>query len=199
MPHLKPTYFDVTKHSDYFLERTRQSAWLDAVTTPLTRRDWILVYQNTSFWRELSNQRYRQKKTWNALSDALLMSHFQNFAAGATKKNRVPRSFLKPCCARFWLFINSNEFGAKDSEKLFPSMIVPTVRNLSLFRPLGRHERWWLTNQTAGFLRPVQPEKKCCLLESKWKIKYDLLPTWNHLGRTLGVAVWYHVLCFMNC
>jgi len=29
-------------------EKTRQSAWLDAVTTPLTRRDWILVYWNTS-------------------------------------------------------------------------------------------------------------------------------------------------------
>jgi len=25
-------------------ERTRQSAWLDAVTTPLTRSEWILVY-----------------------------------------------------------------------------------------------------------------------------------------------------------
>jgi len=33
-------------------ERTRQSAWLDAVTTPLIRSEWILVYQNTSFWRE---------------------------------------------------------------------------------------------------------------------------------------------------
>jgi len=32
-------------------ERTRQSAWRDAVTTPLTKSDCILVYQNTSFWR----------------------------------------------------------------------------------------------------------------------------------------------------
>jgi len=28
---------------------TRQSAWLDAVTTPLTRSEWTLVYYNTSF------------------------------------------------------------------------------------------------------------------------------------------------------
>ena len=36
-------------------ERTSQSAWLDAVTTPLIRSEWILLYKNTSFWRELSN------------------------------------------------------------------------------------------------------------------------------------------------
>jgi len=42
-------------------ERKRQSSWFDAVTTPLTRREWILVYLNTTFWRELSNQKYRQK------------------------------------------------------------------------------------------------------------------------------------------
>jgi len=44
-------------------ERTRQSAWFDAVTTPLTRSEWILLYWNTFFWRELSNQKYRQKNT----------------------------------------------------------------------------------------------------------------------------------------
>jgi len=42
-------------------EWTRQSAWLDAVTTPLIRSEWILVYSNISFWMELSNQKYRQK------------------------------------------------------------------------------------------------------------------------------------------
>ena len=42
-------------------ERTFQSVWFDAVTTPLTRSEWTLVYLNTSFWRELSNQKYRQK------------------------------------------------------------------------------------------------------------------------------------------
>jgi len=58
MPHPKPTDFKMTKHSDYFVERTRQGAWLDTVTTPLIRSECILVYKNTSLWRELSNQKY---------------------------------------------------------------------------------------------------------------------------------------------
>jgi len=42
-------------------ERKRQSTWINAVTTPFVRSEWILVYYSTSFWRELSNQKYRQK------------------------------------------------------------------------------------------------------------------------------------------
>ena len=61
-------------------ERTRQSAWFDAVTTPLTRSEWTLVYKNTSFWRKLKKS---SKNPGNALSDAILMSCFQNFAADA--------------------------------------------------------------------------------------------------------------------
>jgi len=44
MPYPKPTDLHMTKHSDYFFERTRQSAWLDAVTRPLIRSECILVY-----------------------------------------------------------------------------------------------------------------------------------------------------------
>jgi len=87
-------------------QRTRQSAWFDAVTTPLTRSEWILVYCNTSFWRELRNQKYRHK-TENALSDALLMSCFQNFAADAAKQNSgVSRknSGLSSFDTASWLF-----------------------------------------------------------------------------------------------
>ena len=40
-------------------ERTRQIAWLDAVTKPLIKSEWILVYEYTSCWRESSNQTYR--------------------------------------------------------------------------------------------------------------------------------------------
>jgi len=48
------------------------------------------------------------KPPGNALSDALLMSRFQNFAANAAKKNRSMRGFLKPPFARFELIrINS--------------------------------------------------------------------------------------------
>jgi len=42
-------------------ERTRQSAWLDAVTTKLTRSDWILVYHNTSFKGSWATKKNRQK------------------------------------------------------------------------------------------------------------------------------------------
>jgi len=38
---------------------------------------------------ELNNQKHRQKIPGNALSDALLMSRFQNFAADAAKKITV--------------------------------------------------------------------------------------------------------------
>jgi len=42
-------------------ERTRQSVRLDAVTTPLIRSEWILVYSSTSIWMDLSKQKYRRK------------------------------------------------------------------------------------------------------------------------------------------
>jgi len=46
------------------------------------------------------------KKLGNVLSDALLMSRFQNFAVDASgvdrkKQKRAPRGFLKPRFARF--------------------------------------------------------------------------------------------------
>ena len=55
------------------------------------------------------------KKPGNAPSDALLMSRFQIFAADTAKKN--------PCCRGFNQLINSNQFGAKHSEKLFSSLL----------------------------------------------------------------------------
>jgi len=58
-------------------------------------------------------------KTGNALSDALLMSCFQIFAADAAKKKPASRGFNE--------LINSNEFGAKHSEKLFPSLNALTA------------------------------------------------------------------------
>jgi len=42
----------------------------------------ISLYQNTPFFEGVQHQ----KKTGNALSDALRMSRFQNFAAGAAPK-----------------------------------------------------------------------------------------------------------------
>jgi len=62
------------------------------------------------------------KKPGNALSDALLMSRFQNFAADAARKETALR------WNRGYQLFNSNEFGAKDSEKLFPSLVTGPSR-----------------------------------------------------------------------
>jgi len=45
------------------------------------------------FWRKLSNSKKSHKNPGNALSDALLMSHFQNFAADAAKKRNSSCKF----------------------------------------------------------------------------------------------------------
>ena len=66
------------------------------------------------FWRKPRKQTYRQSTSGNVLSDAPLMSRFQNFAASAAKKNRgvfwkrASRSFMSICLSelnrgqRFW-------------------------------------------------------------------------------------------------
>jgi len=94
-------------------ERTHQSAWLDAVTIPLTRSERILVYWNTFFVGGSSATKKSPKKTGNVLSDAL-MSRFQNFAADSTKK--------KLRSARFSL-MNQFELIWGHSEKLFSLFI----------------------------------------------------------------------------
>jgi len=72
------------------------------------------------FLEGVDQPKISSKNPGNAFSDALLMSRFQNFAANAAKK--------RPRCARFFetalhaVLINSNEFEAKDSEKLFSSL-----------------------------------------------------------------------------
>jgi len=94
MPQIKPTDFDVTKHSDYFVwEDTSERIARRCDDTVDKKRVNSCVLKHL-FWRELSNQKYRQKNPGNALSDALLMSCFQIFAPDAGKK--------KPRCARFF-------------------------------------------------------------------------------------------------
>jgi len=99
MPHLKPTDFDVTNHSDYFV-------WKDTSERVVRRRDntvdkkrvksWVL---NQQFLEGVEQPKILSKDPGNAFSDALLMSRFQNFAADAAKKKTA--SFLKPRFARF--------------------------------------------------------------------------------------------------
>jgi len=61
---------------------------------------------NSSVLKHLFLERVEQPKIspktpGNAITDALLMSCFQNFEADAAKQNRTPRGFLKPRFARF--------------------------------------------------------------------------------------------------
>jgi len=94
------------------------------VTTPLTRSDWILVYYNTPFWRELSNQRSGQ----NPLEMRLLRHYWCHVFKNSQLTPQV--SGKTALCAGFWnrasrgfnSFINLNEFGAKDSENLLSSL-----------------------------------------------------------------------------
>jgi len=91
MLHLKPTDFDVTKQSDYFV-------WKDTSERVARRCDDSVDKKRVNsctlkqfFLEGVEQQKILPKKPRNALSDALLMSRFQNFAAHAAEKN--PRFF----------------------------------------------------------------------------------------------------------
>jgi len=61
MPYLKPTDFDMTKHSDHFKWKDTSECVARRCDDTVDKSEWIIVYYNTSFWRELNNQKYRQK------------------------------------------------------------------------------------------------------------------------------------------
>jgi len=97
------------------------------VTTPLTRDEWILVYQNksTSLCEGVEQPKRSPKKNpGNAFSDALLMSRFKiRRLAGAAKKK--PRKFFFPSRGLIHWLLNSFEF--KDSEELLSSLLLTMV------------------------------------------------------------------------
>jgi len=68
----------VTKHSDYFVWKDVTARGSTLWWHQLTRSDWILVYENTSFFDGVQVQKNSQNPR-NALSDAQLISRFQNF------------------------------------------------------------------------------------------------------------------------
>jgi len=94
MPHPKPTDLDMTKHSDYFV-------WKDTSERVARRCDYTVDKKraNSCVIKHLFLEGVEQPKTSpknprNALSDALLMSRFQNFAAVTPqKKSRALRGF----------------------------------------------------------------------------------------------------------
>jgi len=79
MPHLKPTDFDVTKHSDYFV-------WKDTAERGDDTVDKKRVKSCELKKEGVEQPKISSKKHGNALSDALLMSRFNNFAADAARK-----------------------------------------------------------------------------------------------------------------
>jgi len=101
MPHPKPTDLDMTMHSDYFV-------WKDTSERVARRCDYTVDKKRVNscvlkhlFLEGGQQPKISPKNPGNALSDALLMSRFQNLAADTGKKNRAPRRFLKPRFARF--------------------------------------------------------------------------------------------------
>jgi len=85
MPHSKPTDLDMTKNSDYFV-------WKDTSERVCRRCDdtvdnkWVnsCVLKHL-FLEGVEQPKISPKTPGNALSDALVMSRFQNFAADAAR------------------------------------------------------------------------------------------------------------------
>jgi len=95
MPDPKPTYFDMTKHSDYFV-------WKDMSARVARRCDDTVDQKqvNSCVLKHLLLEGVEQpkissKKPGNALSDALLMSRFQNFAADAATLTKVGKGWRR--------------------------------------------------------------------------------------------------------
>jgi len=75
-------------------ERTRQSAWLDAVTRHWQESSEILSIKTPLFLFEgVEQPKKSPQKLGNALSDALIMSCFKNLVASAAKKKRYSAVF----------------------------------------------------------------------------------------------------------
>jgi len=92
MPHPKPTDLEIAKHSDYFI-------WKDTSERVARRFDYTVDKKRVNycvlkhlFLEGVKQPKISAKNPRNALSDALLMSRFQNFAADAAKN--APRAVL---------------------------------------------------------------------------------------------------------
>ena len=87
MPYPKSTDLDMTKHSDYFV-------WKDTSERMVRRCDYTVDKKQVNscvpkhlFLEGVEQPKISPTKPRNALSDALLMWRFQNFADDAEKKN----------------------------------------------------------------------------------------------------------------
>jgi len=110
MPHLKPTDFDVTKHSDYFVSMDtseRVARRCDDTVDKKRVNSCVLKHLFGEGWSWATKNIAQKPK--NAFSDALLMSRFQNFAADAANKKTALRTvFWNYALRGLNKFINSN-------------------------------------------------------------------------------------------
>jgi len=107
----------VTKHSDYLFqitclrllvlfERTRQRAWLDAMTTPVDKERVKLCVLKHFFFKGSSGTKRIVKKLGIAHSIAILISCFQKFqnvsaAARSWRRNKNPKKLHVSLCVVF--------------------------------------------------------------------------------------------------
>jgi len=101
MPHPKPTDLDMTKHSDYFVWKDTSERVARRCNDTVDKKRVNSCVLKHLFLKGVEQPKISPQKSRNALSEAVLMSRFQKFAADAAKKNRPPRGFLNPRFARF--------------------------------------------------------------------------------------------------
>jgi len=119
----------MTKHSDYFV-------WKDTSERVARRCDYTVDRKRVNscvlkhlFLEGVEQPKISPKNPGNAPSDVLLMSRFQNLAADAARLYQqvfFSRFFFpekKPCSRSLNQLIESNQFGAKHSDKLFSSLL----------------------------------------------------------------------------
>jgi hypothetical protein len=88
MPHPKPTDFDMTKHSDYFVWKDTSERVARRCEDTVDKKQVNSCVLKHLFLKGVEQPKISPKKPVNALSNALPMLRFQIFAA-AKKKPRV--------------------------------------------------------------------------------------------------------------
>ena len=88
MPHPKPTDFDMTQHSDYFVWKHTSERVARRCDDTVDKKRVNSCVPKHLFLEGVEQPKISPKNPGKALSNALLMSRFQNFEASA--------AFLKP-------------------------------------------------------------------------------------------------------
>ena len=154
MPHLKPTDFDVAKHSDYFVSKDTSERAARRCDDTVDKKQ-----VNPCVLKHLFLEGVEQP---NALSDALLMSHFQRFAADAAKKKTALCAVFANCASRGFDYWN------KDIVKITNPRAIPgPLRFDCLVKETVQEKRFYWHDSRLSVTISV---------ESKWLEKTESLP-----------------------